>query len=513
VKKAEAEGKPLPEKRALQRGTKGPGSLVAFYAAQSFEEAPELPLPEGAAADRENFYGLFSWSIVQALEQRQSPLTYRELARLVAGRYRAARGTRPPTPFADGDLDREVLGLNVWPRRSDVVLRRGEDGLRINAGALLGLTPGSVLALHPPAGDARGEKPVLGYVRVESAAPTTATVVPCAHAGTLALPADKVEDHCRCELVSRDFGDMRVKLFAGESPALKAALGKTDREVRDMVLVVPKEADAEWVLRAVTSKQAEELYHLKGLKEDQVLLLQGDGGQRPSLEEKLRAPGWGVVRRKVFGVYPAGSEKELAGALERDLPKIFKWQNLWRIAAGIHGEDGGRDYGLKLEVLALHDENDRKGQPVTDGVLRDGMEVAYVLRNDGSDPLWVTALYLDANLGIQKVFSRALEPEGGPIRFLQAKMSTRDGSWGLEGMVVFAIPQPVHRVQPDFSFLEQPPLAVADARRGSPRAAPDSPFGRLLAAAAFNAGTRGHPPRVPTTPAVVSQSWVLLNKP
>jgi hypothetical protein len=72
------------------------------------------------------------------------------------------------------------------------------------------------------------------------------------------------------------------------------------------------------------------------------------------------------------------------------------------------------------------------------------------------------------------------------------------------------VPQFVPRPR---SVLEQQPPAVADAARGNRRAAPDTPFGRLLAAAAFNAGTRGQPPRVPTTPAILSQSWVLRNKP
>ena len=100
------------------------GSLVAFYAAQPFETAPELPLPEGAPHTKDHYFGLLSFTLLQTLEQRAQSDQLPRLRPGPRGRYRAARGTRSPTPFCEGDLDREVLGLRQWPAHPDIVLER-----------------------------------------------------------------------------------------------------------------------------------------------------------------------------------------------------------------------------------------------------------------------------------------------------------------------------------------------------------------------------------------------------
>jgi hypothetical protein len=132
----------------------------------------------------------------------------------------------------------------------------------------------------------------------------------------------------------------------------------------------------------------------------------------------------------------------------------------WRIAGGIHSEDGGKNCGLSVEVRKFKDKNDQEGDLLRDGVLRDGQWVGYDLKHDGNDPLWVTVLYLDANLGIEQALpARGFEPQEKPYRFLKGEMSTKGGSVGLEGRVVFATPQAVQKEKPNFSFLEQQPLA------------------------------------------------------
>src|SRR5581483_7775291 len=113
---------------------------------------------------RENYYGLLSFTVLQTLQQRRSVLTYRELSQLVSAHYQATRGARGPVPYAEGDLDREVLGYAVWPNRSPVTLRNEKGKLRVTAGLLAGLTPGSVLAVRARPADA-----VVGYVRVVAA--------------------------------------------------------------------------------------------------------------------------------------------------------------------------------------------------------------------------------------------------------------------------------------------------------------------------------------------------------
>jgi hypothetical protein len=211
----------------------------------------------------------------------------------------------------------------------------------------------------------------------------------------------------------------------------------------------------------------------------------------------------------VYGTYPTAEEKALVGALERDLPKVFKWENVWRVAGGVNATDGGETHGLELEVLKLKDENDPKGEPLGDGLLRNEQELLFRAHNGGSQPLWLTAIYLDANLGIQVLYSAGIN-RGQKLKLAQATTTTKGGSVGLEGMVVFAIPQAALPVPPDFSMLEQEPLKVNERLIRGPRKGLDSPFERLLNQAAFHKGTRGVDLGVRSTPAILTQSWVLV---
>src|SRR5207237_392459 len=156
----------------------GKGSVTAFFACQPFEEAPELPCPDGAAQTQGNYYGLLTFTLTTALNEQGKSLTYRELAHVLTSQYKAERGSRGPTPLVEGDLDREVLGLKRWPGRSSLVLKKHVDKMQVTAGALMGLTKGSVLAVHPPAGQPGGDKTVLGYVRVTAVNPGQADVAP-----------------------------------------------------------------------------------------------------------------------------------------------------------------------------------------------------------------------------------------------------------------------------------------------------------------------------------------------
>lgn len=534
VAEAKAAGRPVPGELKVKAQEKpGRGSLVAFYAAQPFEEAPELPFPEGAAIVPSNYYGMLSWTLIQTIKARHSPLSYAELQRLVAAGYRAARGTRPPTPFAEGDLNREVLGLNVWPSRTTLYVERDKKGqLRFPAGSLHGLTQGSIVAIHPPPNDARNEQTVLGYLAVESLTASTAIVVPTKldpNANEAAIAAENVPDMARCEVVRRAFGDLGVKLFATaggvnskdpgrkassqkRAAAVKLILDKLQPEVKELVRLVAGEPDADWVLQGITPEEAKQEYRIDGLTEDQIFLVHGEG--RVRLADERPAPTRARQPRKVFGRYPLANEPALLGALERDLPKIYRWENLWRVANEVHAVDGGESYGLVVEVLKLKDEHDRQGEELRAGVLKSGDEVAFWVTNGGPHNLWVTAFYLDANLRIRVVFSDGVG-RGKRVKLGQGSMTVDDNSAGLEGLVAFAIPQAVQKDQPTFAMLEQEPLQVVNAaRRGVDRgrSAPLGSFERLLDHAAFHSEmrTRSWEPRVSTAPAILTRSWVLV---
>ena len=136
-----------------------------------------------------------------------------------------------------------------------------------------------------------GNGEILGHVRVVSTSPTTAIVTPTAYGGQPAAAAEALPDLGCCELVSRDFGDMRVKLFASGSPVVAAALAAMAQDLRDLINTSVAEDKAEWVLRPFPDDRAAREFGLTSLGGDHVLLYQGQGrrlipaacpGRRPS---------------------------------------------------------------------------------------------------------------------------------------------------------------------------------------------------------------------------------------
>jgi hypothetical protein len=150
-----------------------------------------------------------------------------------------------------------------------------------------------------------------------------------------------------------------------------------------------------------------------------------------------------------------------------------------------------------------------EGELLRDTMLRPGAEMQLRCRNTGAEHLWVTALFLDANYGIDILFSVQV-PAGGklePINF-----AIDDKSFGTEGFVVLAVPVSAQKLEPSYRFLKQEPLGVLDGKR-SVKDAPDTPWGKLLTAAATGEGAgerRGMVRRVPTNPAVQVRSWVTV---
>ena len=494
----------------------GSGSVVAFYASLPFERTPELRRPTSDAA---NWYGLFSYTLTQVLEQRGNAMSYRELNRALVGRYRAENWSSP-TPFCEGDLDRDVLGLNRWPSRS-IVLRKTGKSLKVNAGELAGLTIGSVLAVNPPAGDRRDPKAILGHVKVVTTTAVEAVVQPCpGDDGKRAVGLDDLSDLARCVIVSRDLGEMRVKLAIGSGMAdpsdpdreekarrtrhLAAALELFSKEGKDLFVQTPKDR-ADWILGIVTPAEAKNL-GLGGVSRPVALLARGDAFDtmtRDTIPKGLRT----VVR------YSTDDPKALAAQLERDVQRIFTWQSVWHIA-GMGGNKWGDkkdSHGLKLEIVKLKGANEiPDGELLNGSPIVPGQRILIRLTNEGNEDLWLNLVALDANFRIE--VSR-LEVLKAGAKSLNIRGTIDGKSPGSEGIVVLANPVPASQEQPNFAFLDQGPLGIGsrDTTRGD-RAArgPQTPFGQLMMRAALGRGARSFREDAVTNPVILTWTWVTL---
>jgi hypothetical protein len=483
-----------------------PGSLVAFYAAQPFETAPDLPCPAGAPKTDDHYFGLLTYSTLQTLlrERSAGKLTYRELGQAVIGRYRADRGTRGPTPNFAGDLDREVLGLGKWPGRSQLLLQKNDAGWAINAGELQGLSTGSILAAYPPATATQEDMP-LGYVKVTNASPTSVYVEPCPFNQVAAIAASNLQDGMRCEIVSRQLGDLRLKVaIVGEGDV--QSLVKLTRDLLQAAedklgayLHVNDDPAADWQLRAVSPAIALADYRMKIETPQLFLIRRGEGG----------------AAGRVWQQYDPRDAETFRTLLVADLQKVFTWQNLWRVAGNVGKEAASVDTAVKVELAKLTAADDTSGGKLLDNAeVKSGDFLELRVANDGANRIWVTLVFLDADFRVSVLPTEQLNRPGSagselePIRFqITAKTPGPQSCLVIAGSAETNLLEP-----PDYRFLAQsrlgknPKSEIAATRAGS------SPFETLALAVAGQQGAfRGEVASSAQNPTLVLRSW--LTKP
>ncbi|MCC6418852.1 MAG: caspase family protein [Gemmataceae bacterium] len=457
---------------------KQPPRLVGIYAAQPHEPTVERTMPPDGTGKRR--YGLLTYTLCQVLTQATSPVTYRELAQRIHAQY-VHWGRTGPTPLIEGtDLDREVLGTKTWPGRSRFALvGDAENGWKVNAGALHGLTEGSILAVYPPAGKAGAGKPV-GHVRITRTGPLDADVAPCAHAGVAApkhLPADG-----RCEPVYLDFGVHRMKVAFehGKSPSeplqrLEQQARKLAKDPGAVFTVVDDAGRAGWVVQEEGGK----LY-----------LLPGEVARRAGPRQEASP-----ARFALDGDTPAA---KLRDALER----IHRAQGLLALGAAPAEEVARGEAAVDVEavMLKLRGKADPRGEPVAwkdRGVqLAAGDHVAWRLTNRSRFAVDVSLLFIDSGHGIYAVFPRPGTTADNRLlpgqTFRTGAVRVNAKTTGLEHMLVIAVRADGPPV--DFTCLAQPTLERAEqaATRGAARQTLASPLGRLFQNALYARGaTRG----------------------
>lgn len=455
-----------------------PGGIVAIYAAQPTEVTLERELPPRTKGAQT--YGLLSFTmcqvLTQAAEHSAKPLTYRELAQRVHAQY-INWGRTFPTPLIEGsDRDREVFGDKVWPNRSSITLAGGDEGLKINGGAMLGLTRGSILEVHPPAGQT---DKLLGHVRIAEVRNLDADVEPCAFADQPAVKG--LPPGSSCKLVFVDYGDQKLRVSVDTKDADDQPVSDADRKgllkrlddlggEGSLVEVVADQRQADWLVRR---------------RKTQILLVPAAGWAKSN--DPVKSP-------QQFG--PVPTDEQMVPWLKKRLERISRAENLKKLASNGQEEAArGGDQGprVEVEIRRCRDASDRTGQvavawPSPNVTFYYGDRVIFVLRNKGRVPVDVTLLYVDSGYGIDCLFPKTKNNELnrlGPGEAMPVPTDPVAGTFGLEHVVVIAVKaegQPV-----DFSSLEQPTIETAKARGGASRSL-ESPLGRLLQKGLYGEG-------------------------
>lgn len=447
------------------------GGIAAMYASQSLEPTFELPMPPPAG----EFHGLFTFTMMQILNNVDEALTYRDLAETINMIYRT-NGVFQPTPMIEGGgLDREVMGKNEFPDRPDITFTGVVNpliGFEVDAGHLMGLRVGSIIEIFPPAAAPDSDK-AIGAAEVTKSLATTAFVAPKKWQDRDAAPGKMLGIGCRAKVLYEKMALEPLRVAVQTSNA---------DEVETRAIADLAKPDRELLLKAHSSNSPWQWSD--SLDEADWILRLGD-------QEMLLIPisGWS----KAFRAADASAPQEFlisdADEISSALGRIARARQLVHIA----GSDRRSDVKMDVQLIRFDKTTDEVGKAVPHGaqgrVLRNGEEIAFRIRNLGRTSIDISLLFIDSGYGISALF-----PEPGTIddnriapgqSLNTPRLEVTVDTAGPEQVVALGVRSTSDRVE--FSCLEQQSL---EKTRGFPVL--ESPLGQLLRGAMYgDGGTRG----------------------
>lgn len=497
---------PRPSIRAGLAAPSNPGRAVYFYAAQTTEATPEMPLPAGQQPNR--IHGLFTHLLAQTLEGGGG-MTYRQLYQQVLARNGSTSQARS-TPIAAGtQLDAPVLGQTAPKLRQWSLL--GEGRLAAQAGALTDLRVGSIVAILPSAVAADAQ--ALGYARVKRVTLGESELEPIEHEGKGARALRELATGAVARLVrpappleftvSVDLSRCGEKcLFDPAMALLKRASAPQPNDPPQLpIRWVGSGQAADVALVAVERR----LWLLPPAMAGDPLCTKSTRATRPICEAELERGVAAVVAGS--GATPQGTAETLQGMLRA----AAKAENILRIAS-LSGQAG---FAQQITTELQVERNGRRltgaewaqgcldadpryllGPPsmASSICLRGQDRVQLEVLNKGNRAFDLTVLYIDSRFGVTPMY-----PGAGSVNRVEARASVRvpleitDDVIGIERVVVFAVESPAaHAGTLDLSFLAQPSLETVEQTRSGARGEEDDAIA-LFRSAGFGEGlaTRG----------------------
>ena len=440
-----------------ENATDSQGSLVALFAAQNYETTPEMTRPVGAVASSANRRGLLSYHLEYLLNNVAGKTTYRDLENALAGRYYAERGMSGPNPYAEGDLDRTLFGLETIEPNSSLGLLRKKDQYELRGGMMDGVTVGTVLEVTLD-GEAIGAAEAVevglnrSSLRWTKAPPENV------------LSNQESLSKLSCQIAEQPVIPWKVAVqwlaVSDAATPISQPLQNwiAERQKLDSSTIDPNDRSAAgmWSVCVATPETARKRFHLD-INDTSVLMLneaaamQRDADQPPSGNE-------------VSVVYPANNFDKLTQDLAADFERLFRMQRLFQLA-GLYGDSGPMlsSRGVAVEFVPLGDEETQRNiQPLSRGELRSGDEVSVRLSNKKSKTLWYTILLVQSNGLIAPIHSGSIpaavyssRPTVHEIERIRLRPTRGNAAY-----VAITVPVLDQRKPADFSYLAQLPIGV-----------------------------------------------------
>ena len=417
------------------------GGLVAFFAAQTIETTPEMPLPRGAEDARK--YGLFTYTIFQKLAENPG-ITYRQLGHAVLQQY-AADSRQRPTPLFEGELDARVFGSEKIDTVMQWPLAIKDGAATLPAGLLHRLSKGTRLAVMPSPVSEADE--AVGYVEVQSAKNLTSRVEPVAHDDrpALALDAFPPNAYARLTQLQLDFTlavarpapseglDAQVALVNETLDRLAAKEGATFR----IGLVDP---GAEADLRLAVMRENAVPGAAAATEDTPALWFLPPSGDLDAANGRL--PPLVAINTQDPGRFEAGASDNLT--------KIFRATALSRLA-------GASDYPADQVRVAFKVRRvDTDTFEPLDGAavprVLPGDEVHIEAENLSGGLVDINILYIGSDYSISHIDAQRLV---GGAKIDEGLLAFTDSSFGVERMIAVLTEAPPLSEVEDLSFLQQ----------------------------------------------------------
>lgn len=417
------------------------GGMVAFFAAQTIETTPEMPLPKGSP-DAEKF-GLFTYTLFSKLAENPN-VTYRQLGHAVLQQYLADSRQRP-TPLFEGELDARVFGMEKIDTVMQWQVEVKDGAATVPAGLLHRLAPGTKLAvLSSPTSEL---EEAVGYLEVKTAKNLVSTVVPVAFNDKpeIALADLPANAYARLAELAIDF-------------KLKVARPAATDGLADEVALVNQTLDA---LNAAEGKRfnvelvepgAEADLRLAVLRENEIAGAAPNAGAAPALWF-LPASGEATLedgqKPPLVAIDKADADK-LAKGTGDNLLKIFRATSLSRLAAASDYKPD--QVNVQFQIKRQDTETMEPLDPASVPVVNPGDEVHIVAENKSSKLIDINILFVGSDYSITHIDSQRLVA-GGKIE--EGLLGFTDTSFGMERMIAVLTEAPPLSEIEDLSFLEQ----------------------------------------------------------
>lgn len=433
------------------------GGLVAFYAAQSTEQAPEMRLPQGE--DNRKPHGLLTFTLLQVITEYPG-ISYRRAAQEVLQRYSAMNLDRP-TPLFEGDLDARVFGSSAVEEKPQWPLERRNGEIRIPAGSLSRLTTGSVVALL----DSPSAEQALGYARVTRTGAMESVLEPIQYRGKPALSAQTLPELGYARLAEQKL-DLALRVArpdwaTGSSPGIR------DRITNLLDSLKPEDGSGLRVQWVMPGEPADvRLAHSSANRgEGEIWLLPASGNRVAEGANKTPSI-----------VLDGKNDGQLRAALADNLTRVARVINLLRVSQGMGVGASAMEVMLKVK---------RKGDGVTRELpassvpaLHPGDEVHLSAANTTRKPIDINVLFVGSDYSISHWYRERIHPNG---KLSAGLFRVSASSLGKERVIVVTSPGKPGSEVLDLGFLAQKalPKTRGDAPQGMASLLRDAGFGGI----------------------------------